>query len=159
MGARAIKANYVNAYSPRATCKTGAVLRDDKGRFVVGGNWRIDWCDDVLTAEDLALKFGLFLAQKAGCNRLVVNPDNMEVIDTMKTGGHSAGAAATAFDDCYFLACDFSIIRFDHCNREANQVAHEIARLAKFSAMRDWFEEPMNDIVPFLTDDVTIISN
>ena len=70
MGAHAIKANYVNAYFLRATCKsggwsipprcfvkmnvdaafdhdllqgtTGAVLREDKGRFVVGENWRID---------------------------------------------------------------------------------------------------------------------
>ena len=66
MGARAITANYVNAYSPKATHKTGgwsipprgfvklnvdasfdhdplqgttgAVLRADKGRFIVGGN-------------------------------------------------------------------------------------------------------------------------
>ena len=137
----------------------GAVLRDDKGRFIVGGNWRIDWCDDVLTAEVLALKFGLFLAQKAGCNRLVVNSDNMEVIDIMKNGGHSAGAAAAVFYACYFLACDFPRVKFEHCNREANRVAHEIARLAKFSATRDWFEEPMKDIVPLLMDDVTIISN
>ena len=31
----------------------------------------------------------------------------MEVIDIMKNGGHSAGAAAAVFDDCYFLACEF----------------------------------------------------
>ena len=39
-------------------------------------------------------RFGLLLAQMAGCNRLIVNSDNMKVIDTMKNGGHSAGAAA-----------------------------------------------------------------
>lgn len=113
----------------------------------------------MLAAEVAALKFGLLFAQKAGCNRLVVNSDNMEVIDTMKNGGNSAGAAAAVFDDYYFLACDFPLIRFEHCNREANKVVHEIARLAKFSVTRDWFEEPMNDIISFLTDDVTIISN
>ena len=63
------------------------------------------------------------------------------------------------FDDCYFMACDFSITRFEHCNREANKVAHEIARLANFSATRDWFEEPMVDIVSLLIDDVTVIAN
>ena len=31
----------------------------------------------------------------------------MEVIDTMKTGGQSAGALAAVFDDYYLLACDF----------------------------------------------------
>ena len=76
MGAHAITANYVNAHSPKAISKTrgwsrppmgfvklnvdasfdhdllrsttGDVLRDDKGRFIVGGSWRLDWCADVL---------------------------------------------------------------------------------------------------------------
>ena len=68
----------------------GASLIDDNGRFIIGENWRIDCCAGVLTAEALALRFGLFLAQKAGCNRLVVNSDNMVVIEIMKNGGHSA---------------------------------------------------------------------
>ena len=55
----------------------------------------------------------------------------MEMIDTMKNGGQSAGAATAVFDNCYFMACDFSVTRFEHCNREANKVAHELAILAK----------------------------
>ena len=48
-----------------------------------------------------------------------------------------SGAAAALFDDCYFIASDLPVVRFEHCNREANKVAHEIARLAKFSATTD----------------------
>ena len=77
----------------------------------------------------------------------------------MKNGEHTTGAAAAMFDDCYFMACDFPLVRFEHCNREANKVANEIARVPKFSETRDWFEEPMSDIVNFLIDDVTIITN
>uniref|UniRef100_A0A453SM88 RNase H type-1 domain-containing protein n=1 Tax=Aegilops tauschii subsp. strangulata TaxID=200361 RepID=A0A453SM88_AEGTS len=94
-----------------------------------------------------------------GCNRLIVNSDNMKVIDTMKNGGQSAGAAAAIFEDCFFMACDFPQTSFEHCNREANKVAHELARLAKCSMTRDWIEEPMEDLVTLLIDDVTIISN
>uniref|UniRef100_A0A453LBU0 RNase H type-1 domain-containing protein n=1 Tax=Aegilops tauschii subsp. strangulata TaxID=200361 RepID=A0A453LBU0_AEGTS len=66
---------------------------------------------------------------------------NMEVIETMKNGGQSAGAAAAVvFDACYFMACDFSLTRSEHCNRIANKVARELARLAKFSVTRDWFK-------------------
>ena len=71
-------ANYINAHSPKATSKTGgwsrppmgfvklnvdasfdhdllrgtagAMLRDYKGNFIADGNWKIDWCADVLTA-------------------------------------------------------------------------------------------------------------
>ena len=187
MGARAITANYFNAYSSKAIRKiggwsipprgfvklnvdaafhhdllqgtAGAVLRDDKGRFIVRGNWWIEWCDNVLTAEVLALKFGLFLAQKAGCNRLVVNSDNMEVIDIMKNGGHSAGVAAVVFDDCYFMACDFTLIRFEHCNREANKVADELARLAKFSPFELWMDSAPSAIIPILVYDATILTH
>uniref|UniRef100_A0A452XBN6 RNase H type-1 domain-containing protein n=1 Tax=Aegilops tauschii subsp. strangulata TaxID=200361 RepID=A0A452XBN6_AEGTS len=95
----------------------------------------------------------------AGRNRLVINSDNMEVIDTMKNGGQSAGAVAAVFDDCYFMACDFPLTSFEFCNKEMNKVAHELARLAKYSMTRDWIEEPMENIVPLLTDDVTIIYN
>ena len=82
---------------------TGAVLRDDKGNFIAGGCWRIDWCADVLTAKALALKFGLSLAQWGGCNQLVINSDNLEVIETMNNGRRSAGVAAAIFYDCYYL--------------------------------------------------------
>ncbi|KAF7049059.1 hypothetical protein CFC21_057673 [Triticum aestivum] len=89
----------------------------------------------------------------------VVSSNNMEVVDTMKNKGHSMGVAAAVFDDCYFMACDFLHTNFEHCNKEANKVAHELARLAKFSVTRDCFEEPMNNIVTFLINNATVISN
>ena len=45
-----------------------------------------------------------------------VNSDNLKVIDIMKTGGQSTGEAAIVFDDCYFIAYDFPLSRFEHCN-------------------------------------------
>ena len=64
--------------------------------------------------------------------QLVINSNNMEVIDTMKEGGRSTGMAAAVFDDCFYSTCDFTISRFEHYNREANKVAHESVRLARF---------------------------
>ncbi|XBI71201.1 hypothetical protein VPH35_065478 [Triticum aestivum] len=119
----------------------------------------MDCYADVLTAEALALRSGLSLAQRAGCNRLVVDSDNVEVVDTVNNGGHSVGVAAAVFDDCYFMVCDFLRISFEHCNRKANKVAHELARLDRFSVTRDCFEEPMDEIVTFLINDKIVISN
>ncbi|XBI08694.1 hypothetical protein VPH35_136388 [Triticum aestivum] len=109
--------------------------------------------------EGLALKFGLTLAQRAGCNGIIINSDNLEVIETMQDVGQSAGAAAAIFEDCFHYACDFVMTRFEHCNREANKVAHELARLARFSLTSHYFEEPLNEIVIILTNNVTVISN
>ncbi|XBJ16045.1 hypothetical protein VPH35_007773 [Triticum aestivum] len=137
----------------------GEVSRDHKGRFIEGRNGKIDYCADVLMAEALALKFGLTIAQRAGCNHLIINSNNMEVVETMQEGGQSAGAAAAVFEDCYHYAYDFFTTRFEHCNREENKVAHELATLAKFSSTSDWFEEPPNEIVMILTNNVLVISN
>uniref|UniRef100_A0A8I6X6U4 RNase H type-1 domain-containing protein n=1 Tax=Hordeum vulgare subsp. vulgare TaxID=112509 RepID=A0A8I6X6U4_HORVV len=94
-----------------------------------------------------------------GCSRLIINFDNIEVINTMKNEGHPVGAAATVFDDCYFLACDFPLIRFGHCNREANKMAQELASIEKSTVTKDCFEEPLDEIVKKNLDDVTVISN
>ncbi|KAI4971715.1 hypothetical protein ZWY2020_002629 [Hordeum vulgare] len=109
--------------------------------------------------EATALRFGLTLTQKVVCNRLIINSDNMKVIETMKEGGRSAGATTAIFDDCFHFACDFVASRFEHCNTEANKVAHEFARLAKFSRASHWFDEPPDEVVSLLLNDVLIISN
>lgn len=43
-------------------------------------------------------------------------------------------------------------------NAIANKVAHELARLVRFPPTKDWLEEPLSEIVPFLRDDATVIS-
>ncbi|KAI4996282.1 hypothetical protein ZWY2020_048048 [Hordeum vulgare] len=94
-----------------------------------------------------------------GCNRLIINSDNIELIEAMKDGGRSAGAAGTIFDDCFHYACDFTATRFKQCNTEANKVAHELARLARSSRASHWFEEPRVKVATLLLNDVLIISN
>ena len=63
------------------------------------------------------------------------------------------------FDDCYFLPRDFSVTSFEHCNSETSKVAHKLARLTKISVTRNWFEEPLDEIVSLLIDDVNVIYN
>lgn len=94
-----------------------------------------------------------------GCNLLIVNLNNLEVIDTMKDGGRLEGAAASILDDCFHFVCDFPISRFEHCNRQVNKVDEELARMARFSLTYDWFQEPLNEIVSILINDVMVISN
>ena len=49
----------------------------------------------------------------------------------MKNGGRSMGKTVAIFDDCYNLACEFPLTIFDHYSRVANDVAHELARMAR----------------------------
>lgn len=186
MAVRALNANFSIACAPRAKLKRegwakpqrgyvklsidgifdpdlltgsfGVVIRDSVGKFVARGDGKIDWCGDSLMAEAMALRFGLSLALSAECNKMEVNSDNTEVIETMKNGGRSSSVAAVIFDDCYHLACDFPHVIFDHVPREANYVAHELAKLAKHSVCVEWMDEPPTEIVPHLVNDATMIT-
>lgn len=53
--------------------------------------------------------------------------DNLEVTQTMMIGWW--GRKKTIIDGCDPLACEFLHTLFEHCNREANTVAHELDRL------------------------------
>lgn len=86
----------------------GAIVRDSKGAFIRSGNCKIDLCIDALSAEALAVRFGLELARSLGCKRLIINSDNFEVIEVMNNGVKSSGVAVAVFDDSFRIACDFS---------------------------------------------------
>jgi hypothetical protein len=51
----------------------------------------------------------------------------MEVIETMHNEGNSLGAAAAICEECSFLARGFAYVKFIHCPRESNGVAHILA--------------------------------
>ena len=42
-----------------------------------------DICVDAFMEEVLALRFGLNFAQPIGCNRMIINSDNVDVINIM----------------------------------------------------------------------------
>ena len=120
----------------RGTGSTGAVIRDSSGSFIAAAARFIEHVLDAPMAEAMALKEGLLLAQQIGCNRLMIQSDCLEVVETMKQDGISATASAPVYDECAQLWQDFVSISIEHCNREANKVAHEVARLVMASSYR-----------------------
>lgn len=123
-----VKLNIDAAFSvEEGSGATGAVIRDDQGRFVSASSCAISYVAEVPTAEARFLRDGLILAGNTGCNKVIVNSDCMEVIQVMQDEGNSIGAAAAIYEECYFLARNFSSISFVHCPRESNRVAHLLA--------------------------------
>ena len=72
---------------------------------------------------------GLLLAQRIGCNGFIIQPDCVEVLDTIRLGVSST-AGAPIYGDCFLLCQNFDAIEIEKCDREANQVTHEFARVA-----------------------------
>ena len=61
------------------------------------------------------------------------------------------------YDECNQLWQDFVFIAIEHCNREANRVADEIARVAITSESSCiWVDEHPSFILEALVNDVTV---
>jgi ribonuclease HI len=156
---RYIKLNVDASYhDDQRAGATGAVLRDYEGRFVAASNTLIPHVAPAAMAEAMAMKNGLLLANRLGCNRIQAESDSLEIIDACSGGDSWWSEAAAIFADCVDLATTIGTVSFHYCPREANKVAHELAR-ASFSNANscNWDDEPPSFLLPFLLDDVTIL--
>jgi ribonuclease HI len=103
---------------------------------------------DAPMAEAYTLKEGLMLAQHIGCNRLIIQSDCMKVVETMN-GGFSA-----LYDECITIWSGFQEISIEHCSRDANQAAHELAKRAMLLKQNcTWDHEPHSFILAFVNCD------
>lgn len=64
----------------------GAIVRDQNGQFIAATNEKIEISYDLNMAEALAVRFGMNLAKTLGCSKVVINSDNLEVVEALKTG-------------------------------------------------------------------------
>jgi hypothetical protein len=137
---------------------TGAVIRDSSGAVVAMAQKYMNQILDAVTGEALALREGLSLAQSMGISKLIVQSDCLEVVETMKNGGFSAGAAAAVYDECTSWWLEFADISIEHCPREANQPAHILARNALSCKIDNvWNSDPPLFLVQSLVNDVTLV--
>lgn len=134
----------------------GAVLRDYKGNFIAASTIFLPYVASSEMAEALAMREGLSLASRMGCNNIVAESDSTEIVEACSGKEQWWNESAAIFADCMDLSTLIDIVIFKHCPREANEVAHELAKSC-FSAMtsRSWIDEPPSYILDKLPNDVT----
>ena len=135
----------------------GAVLRDHPGSFITASTTRMEHVANVFTTEATTLLEGLKLARNTGCSNLVVRSDNITVVDTIKCNKGYSRVAASVLDDCRSILLDFGRVNIEHCSRETNYVAHELAKWGRANNPSLWVDAPPDFIVRLFADDVTII--
>ena len=79
-------------------------------------------------AEAHAMRDGLDLASRFGYNNVVDESDSLEVIQACTGDQYWWSESATIFAYCVDLSSDIGTVIYKYCSREANQVAHELAR-------------------------------
>lgn len=63
----------------------GAVVRDDRGDFVGAATTGLEQVADVISMEVSALREGILLAPKLGCNNLIIQSYNLVLVELMNT--------------------------------------------------------------------------
>ena len=136
----------------------GAVLRDYHGNFIAGSCVFLPHVSTAEMAEALAMREGLSLANSVGCSAIIAEYDSMETIEACSGDEIWWNDSAAIFADCIDLVSAIGVVTFKHCPREANQVAHELARTSfcNNSTCR-WLDDPPSFILGKLINDVTVV--
>jgi hypothetical protein len=104
----------------------------------------------------MAMREGLALANRLGCNSVIMESDSLETVDACTGSETWWGESAAIFANCVDRAALIDKVSFKHCLRQANEVAHEIASNS-FSTRNsyNWVDEPPDFIIYKLLNDVT----
>jgi ribonuclease HI len=136
----------------------GAILRNCQGEFVAASTKYIPHVSSAAMAEALAMNEGLCLAQNLGLSRIQAESNSMETIQACTGEEVWLTASAAIFADCIDTVASIGSVKFNCCLREANQTAHELARVC-FSDKTscNWVDEPPTFLLSKLISDVTIL--
>jgi hypothetical protein len=136
----------------------GAIACDYQGNFVAAKCCYLPVVASVEMAEAIAMKEGLTLAVNMGCNSIVAESDSLVRVEACTIKEMWWTTPAAIFTDCIDISATIGSVRFCHCPREANQVAHEIAKFSSVNNLScNWVYEPPSFILDRIVDDVIVL--
>jgi hypothetical protein len=101
-------------------------------------------------AETFALKEGLLLAQHAGCNRRLSSLTTWKWWKQWQTEDSRQIQQLLFMMSVILFGAGFRWSPFEHCSREANKTAHELARRGMHTKLNcNWDDEPPSFIWVF----------
>ena len=108
--------------------------------------------------EALAMKKGLELVASLGYHQVVAESDCLEVIEACKGGQIWWNEEAVVYADCVDLVTEIVTVQFSHCLREANDVAHEIAKHSYENHLScNWVDDHPSFLTEYLVNDVSVL--
>jgi ribonuclease HI len=139
------------------TASTGCIIRDSHGQFLAACRVEIEGVINVITAEAQAVRDGLCLAERIGCNNSEVETDCLEVVTVFQYPLENRIVGTTFLDECRTMMAGFNSSVLRHCPREANKAVDFIASSVEDRNYNLWLENPPIFLYPQFVDDVTLI--
>ena len=138
------KLNVDAFYFSNGTGALGVVIRNDQGEAIAGAGNPLNNLLDATTSEAIALRRGLQLVDDLGCVPVIVESDSLELVESLNGVIQIWSPYTSILMDCFLLAQRIGRVTIQHCQREANVVAHKIARFV-FEKNNSifWEEDPL----------------
>lgn len=153
------KVNVDACFFVNGTGASGAVVRDYKGEAVAGCGEVLSNLLDAVTSEAIALKKGLELIEHLGCLPVILESDSMQLVVAFNNRIEIWSPYTAVLMECFQIASRIGQLKIQHCPREANTVAHEIARNVFDSNTNVyWDDDPPSFIVSDVMNDVSVFS-
>jgi hypothetical protein len=90
-------------------------------------------------------------------SRVQAESDSTDIIDACKGNERWWSEVSAIFADRVDLATSIGDVSFSHCLREANRVAHELARFCYSNYLScNWVDEPPRFLLDSLLNDVSV---
>ncbi|XP_073359582.1 uncharacterized protein [Aegilops tauschii subsp. strangulata] len=125
----------------------GVAARDSEGDVVAAHAGRQEHIHDAFGAEVCAMSAAVTIAAELGAIRVVFETDSQLLVEALDLRKVDSSPYATAIEDIKFqLKMWFSKQSVSYCKREANSVAHELAKIGHMCLPNDCMG--WNSIVP-----------
>ena len=123
-----LKLNIDASFYADGSGSVGAVLRNDRGEVEAGMASLIDHVLDAAAAEALALLRGLKFLQGLGIFSALIESDSLELIQACNRKIEVWTPNAAILAESFMTVSTMEEVDFQHCLREANEVAHQLAK-------------------------------
>ncbi|TVU02695.1 hypothetical protein EJB05_51796, partial [Eragrostis curvula] len=125
-----VKVNTDGAFRVETgTGATGAILRNEEGiTLAVEGRW-LENLADAVTAEAMAVREGLLRAVALGCDKVILEIDNISLANSIQSGEPDRSAIFGLWHEIQELSRSFSSFAISFVRREANSAAHCCAKM------------------------------
>jgi hypothetical protein len=92
-----------------------------------------------------------------GCNNIVMELDFLEIVESCTGENTWWNTSSAIYADCVDYAANIGNVHYHFCHREANEVAHELARECFSNKVNcNWVDEPPSFILDKILSDVIL---
>lgn len=136
----------------------GVVIRGDTGNFVAGFCKNFRDIFSPIQAETLALRDGVVWAATRGFHKIVVEGDSLQIVGALTDASPNLSTTGQIMDDVKHWLPTITEEVCTHIRRQANTVAHRLARFSLSVANQcDWFDSPPLFVADLLLKDLLYV--